>query len=67
MFKVYVTYTGMEFDSVKGILEGAGYTNVSLDSRPGFDNAWFIIPGYIAITHHVSALKGEVIDNFYLD
>ena len=67
MFKVYVSYTDIEFDAVKKILEDAGYTDVSIDARPGLKNAWFIIPEFLKITHGNPALKGEIIDNFYLD
>lgn len=39
MFKVYVSYSNMEFDNVAKILTEAGYTDVSQDSRPGLTNA----------------------------
>jgi hypothetical protein len=67
IFKIYVTYGDMNFEYVRKILEDAGYTDISSDSQPTLRKAWFINPNFIRITHGSLMLKGEVIDNFYVD
>ena len=61
LFKVYVIYDGRSFDDTRGILEKAGYINISRGTPPHENWAWFILPNYTSVTH------GTITDNFYLD
>jgi hypothetical protein len=61
LFKIYVEYRDMSFEHVKEALESTGYVEVSMDSIPKKNRAWFILPDHTTVKH------GSIIDNFYLD